>query len=60
MAAMFEAAYKKFPQNEEYGAQAFMANVRLGNWKGAQQVRIHGYYSSGHCFSHTYLHSLLS
>ena len=38
MAVMFEAAYKKFPQNDEYGAQAFMANVRLGNWKAAQQV----------------------
>jgi hypothetical protein len=36
---MFEEAFKQQPQNEEYGAQTFMANVRAANWKSAQQVR---------------------
>jgi hypothetical protein len=40
MATMFEAAYKKFPTNDEFGAQAFMAYIRLGNWKAAQQVSL--------------------
>lgn len=35
---MFDNAYRKIPVQDEYGAQAFMANVRLGNWKVAQQV----------------------
>ncbi|EJD43211.1 hypothetical protein AURDEDRAFT_114786 [Auricularia subglabra TFB-10046 SS5] len=33
---MFEEAYKQHPQDEELGAQAFMANIKLGNWKPAQ------------------------
>lgn len=35
---MYEDAYKQQPSNEELGSQAFMANVRIGNWKSAQQV----------------------
>ncbi|KAL4067946.1 N-acetyltransferase B complex non catalytic subunit-domain-containing protein [Scleroderma yunnanense] len=35
---MCEEAYKSQPQNEEYGAQAFFAHVRAGNWKSAQQI----------------------
>ncbi|KZS91044.1 TPR-like protein [Sistotremastrum niveocremeum HHB9708] len=38
MIVMYEDAYKKNPTNEELGAQTFMANVRVGNWKAAQQV----------------------
>lgn len=40
MVAMYEDAYKQQPSNEELGSQAFMANVRIGNWKSAQQVCI--------------------
>ncbi|CAL1704660.1 unnamed protein product [Somion occarium] len=36
--AMFETAYKQHPQNEDLGTQTFFANVRVGNWKAAQQV----------------------
>lgn len=35
---MYEDAYRQQPSNEELGSQAFMANVRIGNWKAAQQV----------------------
>ena len=38
MVAMYEDAYRQQPSNEELGSQAFMANVRIGNWKAAQQV----------------------
>lgn len=38
LVAMCEEAYKSQPQNEEYGAQAFFANIRNGNWKSAQQI----------------------
>ena len=38
MVTLFEWAYKKNPQSDEMGAQAFMANVRTGSWKSAQQV----------------------
>ena len=34
--ALFDDAYKKAPQDEELGAQAFMSHVRVGNWKAAQ------------------------
>ncbi|KAH7096936.1 N-acetyltransferase B complex non catalytic subunit-domain-containing protein [Auriculariales sp. MPI-PUGE-AT-0066] len=34
--SMFDAAYKQAPGDEELGAQAFMANVRVGHWKAAQ------------------------
>ena len=37
---MFENAYKQQPTNEDLGAQTFFANVRTGNWKTAQQVRL--------------------
>lgn len=40
MVVMYEDAYKQQPGNEELGSQAFMANVRIGNWKAAQQVRV--------------------
>jgi hypothetical protein len=35
---MYDEAYKKQPGNEELGAQTFMANAKIGNWKVAQQV----------------------
>ena len=38
MTAMYDDAFKKKPNNEELGAQTFMANVRVGQWKIAQQV----------------------
>ncbi len=36
---MYDDAYKQQPANEELGTQTFFANVRIGNWKAAQQVR---------------------
>ena len=36
--SMFEEALKKQPTNEELGGQCFFANIRGGNWKGAQLV----------------------
>lgn len=39
MVTMYEDAFKHQPGNEELGSQTFMANVRIGNWKAAQQVR---------------------
>lgn len=36
---MFEEAFKKEPANEDLGAQTFLANVRAGHWKAAQQAR---------------------
>ena len=42
---MFENAYKQQPQNEELAANVFLANVRTGNWKAAQQVRTHHPYN---------------
>lgn len=37
---LYEEAYKKQPNNEEMGAQAFMAMIRIGSWKTAQQVKL--------------------
>jgi hypothetical protein len=37
---LFEDAFKQQPDNDELGRQAFFANVRAGNWKAAQLVRI--------------------
>ncbi|KAF8511363.1 N-acetyltransferase B complex non catalytic subunit-domain-containing protein [Gautieria morchelliformis] len=36
--AMYDEAFKKQPGNEELGAQTFMANTKISNWKTAQQV----------------------
>ncbi|GJJ11552.1 hypothetical protein Clacol_005786 [Clathrus columnatus] len=36
--AMYDEAFKKQPGNEELGAQAFMANAKISNWKVAQQI----------------------
>lgn len=38
MVTMYEDAFKHQPGNEELGSQTFMANVRIGNWKAAQQI----------------------
>ncbi|GBE82163.1 hypothetical protein SCP_0405430 [Sparassis crispa] len=38
MVTMYEEAYKQQPNNEELGSQTFFANVRIGNWKAAQQI----------------------
>ncbi|KAJ7109453.1 actin cytoskeleton organization protein [Mycena epipterygia] len=38
MVTMFEEAYKQQPTNEELAAQTFFANVRILNWKAAQQI----------------------
>ncbi|KAJ7774501.1 actin cytoskeleton organization protein [Mycena maculata] len=35
---MFEEAYKQQPANEDLAAQTFFANVRILNWKAAQQI----------------------
>ncbi|CAK5277392.1 unnamed protein product [Mycena citricolor] len=35
---MFEEAYKQQPGSEDLAAQTFFANVRVQNWKAAQQV----------------------
>lgn len=35
---MYDEAYKKQPNNEELGAQTFVANAKISNWKVAQQV----------------------
>lgn len=35
---LYEDAFKKEPRNEEIGSQAFMAMVRIGGWKTAQQL----------------------
>ena len=35
---MYDEAFKKQPGNEELGAQTFMANAKISNWKAAQQV----------------------
>ena len=37
---LFEDAFKQQPDNDEFGRQAFFANVRAGNWKAAQLVRL--------------------
>jgi hypothetical protein len=37
---LFEEAFKQQPDNDELGRQAFFANVRAGNWKTAQLVRL--------------------
>ncbi|KAJ7685258.1 actin cytoskeleton organization protein [Mycena polygramma] len=38
MVTMFEEAYKQQPGNEDLAAQTFFANVRILNWKAAQQI----------------------
>ncbi|KAJ7097819.1 actin cytoskeleton organization protein [Mycena belliarum] len=38
LVTMFEEAYKQQPANEELAAQTFFANVRVLNWKAAQQI----------------------
>ncbi|KAI0721082.1 N-acetyltransferase B complex non catalytic subunit-domain-containing protein [Cerioporus squamosus] len=38
MVTMYDDAYKQQPANEELGTQTFFANVRIGNWKAAQQI----------------------
>ncbi|KAH9935019.1 N-acetyltransferase B complex non catalytic subunit-domain-containing protein [Fomitopsis serialis] len=50
MVAMYEDAYKQHPTNEELGTQAFMANVRIGNWKAAQQIatKLHKQFRDDH------------
>ena len=46
---LFEEAFKQQPDNDELGRQAFFANVRAGNWKVAQLVRIFLLFSCEHC-----------
>ncbi|KAH9951453.1 actin cytoskeleton organization protein [Amylocystis lapponica] len=50
MVAMYEDAYKLQPTNEELGSQTFFANVRIGNWKAAQQVatKMHKQFQDDH------------
>lgn len=36
---MYETAWKQQPSNEELGVNVFNVNVRVANWKAAQQVR---------------------
>ncbi|KAJ7285761.1 actin cytoskeleton organization protein [Mycena rebaudengoi] len=38
LVTMFEEAYKQHPTNEDLAAQTFFANVRVLNWKAAQQI----------------------
>ncbi|KAF8308096.1 hypothetical protein DL93DRAFT_2159228 [Clavulina sp. PMI_390] len=35
---LYEDAFKKEPKSEELGSQAFLAMVRVGSWKSAQQL----------------------
>ena len=37
---LYDLAFKKHPQNEDLGTQAFMAMVRIGQWKTAQQISL--------------------
>lgn len=37
--SMYETAWKQQPSNEELGVNVFNVNVRVANWKAAQQVR---------------------
>ncbi|KAI0748133.1 N-acetyltransferase B complex non catalytic subunit-domain-containing protein [Daedaleopsis nitida] len=50
MVAMYEDAYKQQPANEELGTQTFYANVRIGNWKAAQQIasKMHKQFQEDH------------
>nr|VWO98683.1 MAPKK kinase Kpp4 [Ganoderma boninense] len=50
MVAMYEDAYKQQPGNEELGTQTFFANVRIGNWKAAQQIatKMHKQFQGDH------------
>lgn len=36
--SLYEDAFKKEPRNEELGSQTFMAMIRIGSWKTAQQL----------------------
>jgi N-terminal acetyltransferase B complex non-catalytic subunit len=36
--SLYEDAFKKEPRNEELGSQTFMAMIRIGSWKLAQQL----------------------
>ncbi|CAE6517233.1 unnamed protein product [Rhizoctonia solani] len=35
---LYDDAYKKYPNNEELGCQAFIAMVKMGSWKTAQET----------------------
>lgn len=35
---MYDEAFKQHPDNEEAGAQAFLAMIKVRSWKPAQQV----------------------
>ncbi|OBZ75813.1 N-alpha-acetyltransferase 25, NatB auxiliary subunit [Grifola frondosa] len=50
MVVMYEDAYKSNPTNEELGSQTFFANVRIGNWKAAQQIatKMHKQFQEDH------------
>ena len=52
---MYDEAFKKQPGNEELGAQAFMANAKISNWKIAQQVNISYYLISRNHVRHGFL-----
>ncbi|KAI0807388.1 N-acetyltransferase B complex non catalytic subunit-domain-containing protein [Fomes fomentarius] len=50
MVTMYDDAYKQQPANEELGTQTFFANVRIGNWKAAQQIatKMHKQFQDDH------------
>jgi hypothetical protein len=54
---MYDEAYKKQPGNEELGAQTFIANAKISNWKVAQQVNLS--YPICKLYRHQYCYGML-
>ncbi len=50
--SMYETAWKQQPSNEELGVNVFNVNVRVANWKAAQQVRTTRDISRSYYFIH--------
>ncbi|KAI0780924.1 actin cytoskeleton organization protein [Trametes elegans] len=61
MVNMYEDAYKQQPGNEELGTQTFFANVRIGNWKAAQQIatKMHKQFQDDHYLYWSVMSALL-
>ncbi|EIW60342.1 actin cytoskeleton organization protein [Trametes versicolor FP-101664 SS1] len=61
MVTMYEDAYKQQPGNEELGTQTFFANVRIGNWKAAQQIatKMHKQFQDDHYLYWSVMSALL-
>ncbi|KAH9901395.1 actin cytoskeleton organization protein [Cubamyces lactineus] len=61
MVTMYEDAYKQQPGNEDLGTQTFFANVRIGNWKAAQQIatKMHKQFQDDHYLYWSVMSALL-